>query len=303
MLAMFLIIGGESEIGGAAFSALKSQNYAVVATTRRCDRVASDRLFLDLAASSLDSWEPPQGATSACLCAAVARLADCAADPQASAHINVSQTLLLVDKLLRGGIYVLFLSTNQVFDGRVPHVPPDAPHSPVSEYGRQKARTESALCEYMVRGASIGILRLAKVVSPHMALLQRWIADLAKGVPISAFTDMTLAPAQMASVTGAISSLLSERASGIFQLTGPRDVSYADVGHFLAEKLDVESSLVQPVSARVAGLPIGATPLHTTLDSSALRSRFGIEVTDVWQVIENVMGPEIGKSRTMQNAG
>ena len=300
---MFLIIGGESEIGGAAFSALKSQNYAVVATTRRRDRVASDRLFLDLAASSLDSWEPPQGATSACLCAAVARLADCAADPQASAHINVSQTLLLVDKLLRGGIYVLFLSTNQVFDGRVPHVPPDAPHSPVSEYGRQKARTELALCEYMVRGASIGILRLAKVVSPHMALLQRWIADLAKGVPISAFTDMTLAPTQMASVTSAISSLLSDRASGIFQLTGPRDVSYADVGHFLAGKLDVDSSLVQAASARAAGLPEGATPLHTTLDSSALRNRFGIEVADVWQVIESVTGSDLGKSRTMQNAG
>jgi dTDP-4-dehydrorhamnose reductase len=299
---MFLIVGGDSEIGAAAFAALKSQDRTAAATTRRADRVAGDRLFLDLAAS-LDDWEPPQGVTSACVCAAVARLADCAADPQASAHINVSQTLTLVDKLLRRDIYVLFLSTNQVFDGSVPQVPPDAPRSPVSEYGRQKARTESALSDYLARGAPVGILRLAKVVSPHMALLQRWIAELAKGVPVNAFTDMTLAPTKIASVTAAISALLGERASGIFQLTGPRDVSYADVGHFLAEKLDVESSLVQPVSARVAGLPIGATPLHTTLDSSALRSRFGIEVTDVWQVIENVIGPEIGKSRTMQNAG
>jgi dTDP-4-dehydrorhamnose reductase len=244
----------------------------------------------------LDGWEPPRVAKSACVCAAVARLADCAADPQASAHINVSQTLTLVDKLLRRGIYVLFLSTNQVFDGRVPQVPPDAPHSPVSEYGRQKARTETALREYMARGAPIGILRLAKVVTPHMALLQRWIADLAKGVPISAFTDMTLAPTRIDSVTSAICSLLSERPSGIFQLTGPRDVSYADVGHFLAGKLGVESSLVQAASARAAGLPAGATPLHTTLDSGALRNRFGIEVTDVWQVIESVTGLEIGKS-------
>jgi dTDP-4-dehydrorhamnose reductase len=299
---MFLIVGGDSEIGGAAFLALKSHDHAVAATTRRRGRVARDRLFLDLAAS-LDGWEPPEGATSACVCAAVARLADCAADPQASAHINVSQTLTLVDKLLRRGIYVLFLSTNQVFDGRLPQVPPEAPHSPVSEYGRQKARTESALREYMARGAPIGILRLAKVVSPHMALLQRWIADLVKGVPISAFTDMTLAPTRITSVTGAISSLLSERPSGIFQLTGPRDVSYADVGYFLAEKLGVETSLVQPVSARATGLPVGATPLHTTLDSSALRNRFGIEVTDVWQVIDSVTGPEIGNSRTMQNAG
>src|SRR6202161_1123537 len=260
---MFLIVGGDSEIGGAAFSALKSQDHAVVATTRRQDRVGRDLLFLDLAAS-LDGWEPPQGATSACVCAAVARLADCVADPQASAHINVSQTLTLADKLLRRGIYVLFLLTNQVFDGRVAQVP---------------------------RGA------------PHMALLQRWIADLARGEPISAFTDMTLAPTPMASVTGAISSLLSERASGIFQLTGPRDVSYADVGHFLAGKLGVDSSLVQTASARAAGLPEGATPLHTTLDSSALRNRFGIEVADVWQVIESVTGPDRGNSRTIPNPG
>jgi dTDP-4-dehydrorhamnose reductase len=298
---MFLIVGGDSEIGGAAFAALKSQDRAVAATTRRRDRVARDRLFLDLTAS-LDTWEPPAGAASACVCAAVARLADCAADPQASARVNVSQTLTLVDKLLRRGIYVLFLSTNQVFDGRVPQVRPDAAHSPVSEYGRQKARTEAALSDYMARGAPIGILRLAKVVSPRMALFQCWIADLAKGVPISAFADMTLAPTGIASVTGAISSLLSERAGGIFQLSGPRDVSYADVGHFLAGKLGVDSSLVQAASARGAGLPEGATPLHTTLDSVGLRNRFGIEVPDVWQVIESVTGFDVGKSQTLQNA-
>jgi dTDP-4-dehydrorhamnose reductase len=282
---MFLIVGGESEIGAAAFAAIESQGQAAVATTRRRDLVGLDRPFLDLAAS-LDGWEPPKGATSACVCAAVARLADCAADPQRSAHINVTQTLALVDKLVRRGVYVLFLSTNQVFDGSVPQVPPNTPHSPVSEYGRQKARAEAALLEHMARGAPVGILRLAKVVSPRMPLLQRWIADLASGKPIGAFGDVTLAPTHIASVCSAIGSLLTERASGIFQLTGPRDVSYAEVGRFLAVKLGAEPSLVQVTSARAAGLPEGATPLNTTLDSGALRDRFGLEVPDVWQVID-----------------
>jgi dTDP-4-dehydrorhamnose reductase len=302
MLHMFLIVGGESEIGAAAFAAVKSQGHAAAATTRRRDLVGRDRPFLDLAAS-LDGWEPPEDVTSACVCAAVARLADCAADPQGSAQINVTQTLALVDKLLQRGIYVLFLSTNQVFDGRVPHVPADAPHSPVSEYGRQKARTEAAFHDFMARGAPVGILRLAKVVSPRMPLLQRWVADLARGKPISAFSDMTLAPTHIASVCSAIGSLLTERASGIFQLTGPRDVSYAEVGRFLAGNLDVEPSLVQAMSARTAGLPEGATPLHTTLDSNALRHRFSLEVPDVWQVIESVTSSDIIERRTMQNAG
>lgn len=135
---MFLIVGGDLEIGGAAFAALKMQGQPTASTTRRRDHVAQDRLLLDLAAS-LDAWEPPQEVASACLCAAVARLADCAADPHRTAQINVTQTLALVDKLLKRDIYVLFLSTNQVFDGSVPQVRPDAPHSPVSEYGRQKA--------------------------------------------------------------------------------------------------------------------------------------------------------------------
>src|SRR5579872_148099 len=119
---MFLIVGGDSEIGGAAFAALKAQDQAAKATTRRGDRVARDRLLLDLAAP-LDVWEPPEEARAVCVCAAVARLADCAADPQRTAQINVTQTLALVDKLLSRGIYVLFLSTNQVFDGRAPRVP------------------------------------------------------------------------------------------------------------------------------------------------------------------------------------
>jgi len=118
--------------------------------------------------------------------------------------------------------------------------------------------------------------------------LQGWIAELARRKPIGAFSDMTLAPAHVASVCSAIGSLLTERASGIFQLTGPRDVSYAEVGRFLAGKLGAEPSLVKVTSARAAGLPQGATPLYTTLDSRALRDRFSLVVPDVWQVIEAV---------------
>ena len=298
---MFLIVGGDSEIGGAAFAALKAQGHAATATTRRRGPAAHDRLFLDLT-TSLKGWEPPKGATSACVCAAVARLADCAADPQRSAHVNVTQTLALADSLLGRGVYVLFLSTNQVFDGRVAQVPPEAPHSPVSEYGKQKARTEAALLDKMAGGAPVGILRLAKVVSPHTPLLQSWVADLAQAKPISAFSDMRLAPTNIATVCSAIRSLLSDRANGVFQLTGPHDVSYAEIGGFLAGKLGVSSSLVQATSARDAGLPEGATPLHTTLDSTALRNRFGLEVPDVWEVIESAMSSEIDQRRALQNA-
>jgi dTDP-4-dehydrorhamnose reductase len=298
---MFLIVGGDSEIGAVAYRAMKAQGLSVAATTRRGDRVAPDRPFLDLAAP-LDDWAPPPGTQAVCLCAAIARLAACADDPIGSAHVNVVQTQALAEKLLARGIAVLFLSTNQVFDGRTPHERADAPHSPVSEYGRQKARAEKALLRQLENGAPVAILRLAKVVSDTLPLIGGWIDDLTANKQIRAFSDMTLAPTPTDLVCTAISALLQDRARGIFQLTGPRDVTYADIGRFLADFLGADPSLVSEASARSAGLPEGATPPYTTLDSSLLRVHYGLVVSDVWDIIERMAANARNKVPSPTNA-
>lgn len=285
---MFLIVGSDSEIGGAASAELRPR-CPVVTTTRRSGDENDERITLDLA-SDLSDWEPPAGVTAACICAAVARIADCAADPVASARVNVTGTLALAERLMAAGSYVLFLSTNQVFDGGTPQVAADTPTAPVSEYGRQKARTEAALRDMMAHGAPVGILRLAKVVSPRTALLRDWRAALAAGRRIRAFHDMTMAPTPMEAVVRAIEALLAARASGLFQLTGPRDVSYVDVGRFLADKLNADAALITRASIADANLPFGIAPAHTTLDSSAMRVRFGILVPDAWTVLDAMLG-------------
>jgi dTDP-4-dehydrorhamnose reductase len=284
---MYLIVGGDSEIGAAAYREMQARGLAAAATTRRRELVSSARLFLDLA-SDIESFEPPPEIEAVCICAAIARIAACAADPKGTAFINVDRTLALADKFLARGIYVLFLSTNQVFDGRTPHVAPDAPYSPVSEYGRQKAQAEAALRDRMAQGAPAGILRLAKVVSTRMALLDGWIANLSVGKTIGAFADMTLAPAPTDLVCAAIIALLEDRQSGIFQFTGPRNVTYAEVGRFIAAYCNADPALVKETSARSACLPEGSTPANTTLDSALLRDRYGLEVPDVWQIVEQV---------------
>jgi dTDP-4-dehydrorhamnose reductase len=292
---MFLIVGGDSEIGAATHHAMQTQGFAAVATTRRRELVSPGRPFLDLA-GDIDLFEPPPQTKGVCICAAIARIAACAADPKGTAFINVDRTLALAERFLACGIYVLFLSTNQVFDGQKPHVAPDAPYSPVSEYGRQKARTESALRERMARGAPVGILRLAKVVSARMALLDGWIADLSAGRTIGAFCDMTLAPTPTDLVCAAIIALLQDRLSGVFQFTGPRDVSYAEVGRFLAARCNADAMLVKETSARSAGLPEGSTPANTTLDSTALRERYGLAAPNVWQVVAQLAATAINAS-------
>jgi len=282
-----LLIGGDGEIGAAAFRALKAAGTPVAATTRRADGAGPERPLLDLAAP-LEDWQPPAGTRSACVLAAVARLADCAADPVRSAHINVTQTLALIERLIARDVHIVFVSTNQVFDGSAPHVAADAPACPVSEYGRQKTRAEARLKQLMGAGAPVAILRLSKVVSPGMALIAGWIEALIAGKAIRAFADMTMAPTPTGLVVAAIAALMADRRAGIFQLTGPRDVTYAEVGRFLARRLGADVGLVAEGSATAAGLPAGASPPYTTLDSSALGRLYGLEVPDAWEVIAGV---------------
>jgi dTDP-4-dehydrorhamnose reductase len=285
---MWLLVGGDSEIGEATRSWMLAKGHSVAATTRRPERASVHRPLLDLA-RPLEGFEPPKGTEAACILAGIPRLADCAADPQGSAFINVTQTLALISLLIERGIAVLFLSTNQVFDGTMPNMPADSPLAPISEYGRQKSRVETALRAQMQEGAPIAILRLSKVVSPTMSLVQTWVSDLACGEPIHAFDDMTLAPVPVDLVARAIAALMQDRARGIFQLTGPRDITYAGAAHYLAKRLEADPELVKAVSARAAGLPDGSTPLHTTLDSSALQERCGLYAPDAYQVIEALL--------------
>jgi dTDP-4-dehydrorhamnose reductase len=285
---MLLILGADSEIGAATCRHIEASGGMVVGTTRRQSAASSNSILLDFDRDVSD-FSPPDGVTAACIFVAVARLAACAADPQGSAKVNCERTISLVQRLTARGVYTLFLSTNQVFDGELAHVSADAPASPVSEYGRQKALTEDVLRRQMADGAPIGILRFAKIVSPRMALIEAWKAELAAGRPVDAFVDMMMAPTPVAHAAAAIVCLMRDRQATIAQLTGPRDVAYREVGRLVARRVGADPGLVRPVSALDKGMPLGSTPHNTTLDSSYLADRYDIVVPDVEEVLGDIV--------------
>jgi len=291
---MYLLIGGDAELGAATHRYLKQIGDDVQATTRRRNAVSAKRPYFDIL-DSVEDWTIDRIPESACVFVSVARLRDCAADPDGSAKVNVAQTVRLIDKLIAQGTYVLFLSSNQVFNGHAADVPADMPQSPVSEYGRQKAYTEAAIRERMAKGAPIAILRLSKVLSPESPLIEAWIQSLLSGKPVRVFDDMTVAPVPVELATRAIGSLLRNKVPGVYQLTGPRDVTYSEVGRYLAAELGANPELVEPISAYSLGMPEGSTPRNTTLDCSVLREQYGIVVPDVWKTLAPSL--EAGKAK------
>src|SRR5262245_57753839 len=123
-----LVIGGDGQIGRALVAGLAARGLTAIGTTRHHERAGPGRPYLDRA-DDLDAWRPPGPIGAAVLAAAVTRLDACEREPEATARVNVGANLALADRLAASGAYVIFLSSNQVFDGTRAHRRADEPTS------------------------------------------------------------------------------------------------------------------------------------------------------------------------------
>jgi dTDP-4-dehydrorhamnose reductase len=264
-----LVVGGDSEVGAALTGSLTADGVPVMATTRRPERAAG-RILLDLAAPPAD-WPPLPEADAVVLCAAVSRVETCWRDPEASRRVNVDGMLALAERL-PPRCFTLFLSTNHVLDGSAPLQGPESPRKPSSAYGEQKAEAEEAL---LALEREVGVLRLAKVLTPRDPLLREWARTLRAGAPIAPFADLVNAPAPMDLVCALVARILARRAAGVTQLSGDRDLTYAEMAGILAEVLGVDAALVRPVAARRPGSRFAAYPRFASLDSARAAALLG----------------------------
>jgi len=274
MRSCSLVVGGDGNIGAALLRNLSGDGLPPVGTSRRPDAAMAGLLPLDLS-SDAATWNLPENISAAVLCAAVTNTERCRRDPEGTRRINVDNTFRLVERLVASGCFVIFPSTNLVFDGETPHCPANAPRRPACEYGRQKAESESLLLSL---GENVAVLRLSKVLTPRMPLFARWRNEILSGRVVRAFSDMPFAPVPLDLVVQAIVALLRSRSGGIWQLSAAEDISYADAARSLCSSLGAPSELVLSTSWREALPALEHVPQHTTLDSTLICTKFALEI-------------------------
>jgi len=281
-----LITGASGLVAGALSARLAAGGWRVLATTRRRGDVSADWPFLDLAEGEAAGRDLP-AADAVVLAAAEARLGACEDEPERTRRLNVAGNLAVARRACAEGAFVLFLSSDKVFDGRVPfRRRGDAP-CPSSEYGRQKAAAEADVLA-LPRGA---VLRLSKVLAPGLALLAEWEGSLRAGRPVTPFLDMFLAPVDTQLVAELAARILEERAPGIWQASGREERSYAGLALAVAGRLGADSRLVRPAPADPARFPLRNRPLHSTLDMRAEAERWGVAAPDFDAVLERCLRP------------
>jgi len=279
----WLVVGGDGLIGRALVRRLEADGRAVLATTRRRGCAGPQRPHLELAQDP-SAWSPPQPVSVAFLLAASANQLSCCADPDASRRINVDHTVALARRLVSLGAFIVFTSTNLVFDGEEPRYRTCAVPHPTSEYGRQKAEAERAL---LALGPDVAVVRLTKVLAAEMPLIGRWIETLKSGRPVEAFSDLICAPMPVDFVAEALARIGAARKGGLYHLSGADEVSYADLARCLARRLGVDTALVKPTTSTASGVTLQSLPKHSSLDAEEVAASLALPSPRLDTVIES----------------
>lgn len=226
-----LIVGIDSQIGSHLQAMFSKEGFRVIGTTRRKQETKDQEnknIFLDL---ELDSIMLPEVQFDIAIICAGVNQSSCEENPKRAFRINVENSIRFMKMLQDKGVFIVFLSSNAVFDGTKSFYKYTENPNPVNNYGRYKVLLEEFL---MTNKPNSSILRLTKVLTPETSFIRMWERYIAEGKRFEIFRNHFLSPVSLYSVANAVKLLIEEQEHGIFQLGGKTEISYESfaLNHF-----------------------------------------------------------------------
>ncbi len=198
------------------------------------------------------------------------------AQPDAIIHTAITETALnyetaigiAADLLWRHApatAHLILLSSDIVFDGTAPPYDEAAPTSPLTAYGRAKARMEKCAPGLIVRTS------LIYDFDARSRQIGWMLGKLRKGERIRLFTDEYRSPIWAVDLANALLTLAEMEVSGILNVAGPGRMSRYELGHGLLAALGYDADAYIQASSQ-AGT---GRPPDLTLDVSAVQKTLG----------------------------
>ena len=278
-----LIIGIEGQIGNVLYNIFDVFKCQIYGTTIFSEFLAENCTIFDLS-KDISSWTPPTNISTAYICAAICSIKECEENPGKCRVVNVDNTVKLAEKLIDSGAFVVFPSSNMVFNGQRFDYKENDIVCPLNEYGRQKVETEKKL----LKTGNCAIVRFTKLIGPNFSIIKNWINDLRNNNPIYPFSDMKMAPVSLHFAADVMKVIGESKSSGIWHVSNNTEISYEEAARHIARKLNVSESLIEPVTSKDKGVINIQT--YSTLDTNKIFSAFNIKSPDTFTVINSQFG-------------
>ena len=267
-----LIFGVDSQIGNSLKDFLIKNGIEVFGTTRRKRNINKHTYFFDLEQPDFDVFTMEFDYIVFC---AGHTAAACEKDIQKSRLVNVTGTIEAIDRLVSANSFVIYISSNHVFNGEKPFYKHTEKTCAVTVYGKFKSEVEDYLANKLYQKSAI--LRLTKVITEKTPFLEQWKIEAKEGRVIKTFKNRFLSPVQIDDVLENINLLLTQKRNGIFHFGGKEEISYTEYAKIffkdsplalklIAAELDTNTDLSLTHNSLTTHLPTKEAQYNSLLD-------------------------------------
>jgi len=223
-------------------------------------------------------------------------------DPEGTQRLNVGATATLAHWAAARGAFVIYISSDYVFDGTTPPYAPDSPTCPVNAYGRSKLDGERAVFAAGAEAVSLRVPILYGEVeelgeSP-VTVIAKNMLNAAPGERLAMEHWATRYPTHTADVALVLRQMIERRLAdsnfkGIFHWSGDEPMTKYEMALVFAPLLGFDPARLVPDARPPSdGAP---RPKDCHLDSSALE-RLGIgRRTPFAQAIPAILAPHLSR--------
>ena len=208
-------------------------------------------------------------------CAAERRPDPSEGAPEATMRLNVEATSRLAKWSAANGAWMVFISTDYVFDGVTPPYKTDVPTNPLNLYGRSKRDGELSV---WAETSDACVLRVPVLYGEVENLDESVVTGLArqiresKGQPVTLDDWATRYPTCVDDVAAVLRQMIERRQAhpdfrGTFHWSGAEPFTKFGMGRVIAKILDVDLNTLEPDTNPPAGAP---RPKDCHLDCSDL---------------------------------
>lgn len=197
--------------------------------------------------------------------------------PEEGRASNLKGTLNISRACKRTGAYLVYISTNAVFDGSSAPYAEDAPTSPIHHYGRIKLACEEAVAQ---EAGSFCVVRPILMYGWNHVVNRpnpvTWVYEkLLRGEQISLVNDVFENPLFNQQCGRALWAILGARPAGVFHLAGADRIHRHAMGLKVAEVFGLDSSLITEVDS--SHFPnIARRPKDTTFVTRRMERELGV---------------------------
>jgi dTDP-4-dehydrorhamnose reductase len=207
-------------------------------------------------------------------CAALAVIDACEADPELAYRMNVELPGKLAETVARGGARLVHLSTDAVFDGkRGDYTEADQPN-PQGVYARTKLESERAVAQADPQAIIARVNLFGWSLSGKRSLAEFFFYNLQAGKQVMGFTDVIFCPLLVNDLAEILLKMLAAGLSGLYHVVSSECWSKYDFGVALAERFELDASLIRPSLLEESGLLAARSP-NLSLRSDKLAAALG----------------------------